>query len=352
VILIREFLSWWARQLAELLPERLRRPDTVRADALLVVPDGPLDRDPPAVELLMRKRGQISRLGRFVLDASGVKSAHGAAATAGGPLPVRLRLPPGLLLEKHLALPLAAERELVRVIGYEMDRETPFAADEVYWDSTVEQRDRVNGRLRLRLSLVPKAPLLALVTGLQQAGLAPTALDVGLPHGEFRPIALAGSARRRGLVLTRAVPAAAIICVVLALIAVSVPFVRQAIDFSRVNSKIAELQPTVDEADGLRRRIEGNTAGGDVLVEQRAKLGDVLKLLAAMTQVLPDDTHLTDFTLRQRKITLNGQSAGAAKLIGALSQEPSIQNPTFAAPVTRNEGAKMDIFTITAEARP
>jgi general secretion pathway protein L len=267
-------------------------------------------------------------------------------------MPVRLRLPSGLLLEKHLALPLSAERELIRVIGYEMDRETPFAADEVYWDSTVEQRDRVNGRLKLRLSLVPRAPLRALMAGLHHAGLAPTAIDAGLPQGEFRPIALAGTARRRGLVLTRAVPAAAIICVVLALVAVAVPFIRQAIEFGRVDGRIAELQPAVDEAEGLRRRIEGNTAGGDVLAEQRAKVGDVLKLLAAMTQVLPDDTHLTDFTLRQHKMTLNGQSAGAAKLIGALSQEPSIQNPTFAAPVTRNEGVKMDIFTITAEARP
>ena len=349
--IIREFLSWWVQQLAELLPERLRRPDVALADALLVVPDGSLDADPPSIELLLRKRGQISRLGHFALDGPGIKSAQRAAALAGGPLPIQLRLPPGLLLEKHLTLPLAAERELVRVVGYEMDRETPFAADEVYWDSTVEHRDRVNGRLKLRLSLVPKAPLLTMIGGLQHAGLAPTALDVALPQGEMRRIALARGARRSGMVGARALPAAAIACAVLALIAAATPFVRQAIEFGRVDSRIAALQPSVDEAEALRRRIEGNTAGSDVLTEQRTRLGDVLKVLAAATQILPDDTHLTDFTMRQRKVNLNGQSAAAPKLIEALSSDPTFQNPTFVAPVTHTDMTK-DVFSISTEAKP
>jgi general secretion pathway protein L len=324
VTIIREFLSWWVQQLAELLPERLRRPDVALADALLVVPDGSLDADPPSIDLLLRKRGQISRLGHFALDGPGIKSAQRAAASAGGPLPIQLRLPPGLLLEKHLTLPLAAERELVRVVGYEMDRETPFAADEVYWDSTVEHRDRVNGRLKLRLSL---------------------------PQGETRRIALARGARRPGMVGARALPAAAIACAVLALIAAATPFVRQAIEFGRVDSRIAALQPNVDEAEALRRRIEGNTAGSDVLTEQRARLGDVLKVLAAATQILPDDTHLTDFTMRQRKVNLNGQSAAAPKLIEALSGDPTFQNPTFVAPVTHTDMTK-DVFSISTEAKP
>jgi len=350
--MLRDFLAWWAQQLAELLPDRLRRPDAAGADALLIEPDGPLDADPPAVELLLRKRGQTSRLGRFTLDGLGTTAAQRAAALAGGPLPIRLRLPPGLLLEKHLSLPLAAERELARVVGYEMDRETPFTADEVYWDSAVEQRDRANGRLKLRLSLVPRAPVQALIAALQVAGLAPTALDAATAPGVFRPIALARGAGQRGLVGARALPAAAIACAALIVLALAVPFLRQAIELGRVESRIAQLQPTVDEAEALRKRIEGSGAGGDVLTEQRAKMGDVLKVLAAATQILPDDTHLTDFTMRQRKLSLVGQSAGAAKLIGALSQDPTFQNPTFAAPVTRMEGAKVDVFSISAEARP
>jgi hypothetical protein len=49
---------------------------------------------------------------------------------------------------------------------------------------------------------------------------------------------------------------------------------------------------------------------------------------------------------------MNGQSAGAAKLISALSVDPTFKDPAFAAPVTRLEGGKIDIFSISAEARP
>ena len=40
-----------------------------------------------------------------------------------------LRLPPGLVLERQVTLPLAAEQGLDRVVRYEMDRFTPFAAE-------------------------------------------------------------------------------------------------------------------------------------------------------------------------------------------------------------------------------
>ena len=348
--IIRDFLAWWTQQLAELLPDQLRRPDPAQADALLVEPDGALDATPPSVSLLLRKRGQVSRLGRFTLDGNGAMSAQRAASLAGGKLPVRLHLPEGLLLEKHLSLPLAAERELARVIAFEMDRETPFTAEEVYWDGTVEQRDRANGRLRLRLSLVPKAPVLALIAALQDAGLAPTALDAALSPGQTRPIAVADTARRSAAISAGTLPLAAAACAVLAVAAVTVPFIRQSIELGQVEQRIAELQPKVDEAEALRRRIEGSGAGGDVLANERSRIGNVLKVLSAATQVLPDDTHLTDFTMRQRKLSLVGQSAAAAKLIGALSQEATFCNPAFVGTVTRMEGAKMDVFTIGAEA--
>jgi general secretion pathway protein L len=313
---------------------------------------GPLDLEPPSVELMLRRRGQTSKLGRFALDHQGSVAVERAASLAGGPLPVWLHLPAGLLLEKHLALPLAAERELTRVVGYEMDRETPFSAEEVYWDSTVEQRDRANGKLKLRLSLVPKAPVEALIGKLKAAGLAPTALDAALAEGGSRQIALARGARQRGLVGAQAVPLAAAACAALLLLAIIVPFIRQAIELGQVEDRIATLQPAVDEAEALRKRIEGSGAGGDVLTGERAKIGDALRVLAATTQSLPDDTHLTDFTMRQRKLSLVGQSADASKLIGVLSQDPTIQNPAFTAPVVSAPGAHMDVFSIGAEARP
>jgi len=336
----------------ELLPERLRQSGGSVPDAVLVDPQGSLEASPPVVSLSSRRRGQVSALGRYTLDSQGKNAARGAVASLGGNLPIRLRLPSELLLEKHLALPLAAERELDQVVAYEMDRETPFSADEVYWSAVVEQRDRAQGRLRLRLSLVPKQLISAMVAALDDAGLHPTAIDTSFADGTPRQIKLDMARHADGPLRRHMLTLAAAGCAALALLAVAFPFVNQSLALARVDGQIDELKPTVDKAEALRRQIAGTGAGADVVATERTRLGDPLRVISAATQILPDDTHLSDFTMRQRKIIMNGQSAGAAKLISALSVDPTFKDPAFAAPVTRLEGGKIDIFSISAEARP
>jgi general secretion pathway protein L len=350
--MIGDFFAWWAQHMLELVPERLRRSDGDTADAILIDPHGSLDAIPPVVALSVRRHGQASTLGRYTLDGPGMRVAQGAVAALGGNLRIWLRLPPELLLEKHLTLPLAAERELDHVVAYEMDRETPFTAEEVYWSAAVEQRDRALGRLQIRLSLVPKALILPVVAALDQAGLHPTALYMVSAEGTPRQIELDIVRHAEGPLRRHAMTLAVAGCAALALVAVALPFVRQALALGQVETRIADLKPAVDKAEALRRQIAGTGAGADVVAAERARLGDPLNVLAAATQILPDDTHLTDMSMRQRKISLVGQSAAAAKLIGALAVDPTFKDPAFSAPVTRMDSGKTDLFSISAEARP
>ena len=85
---------------------------------------------------------------------------------------------------------------------------------------------------------------------------------------------------------------------------------------------------------------------------KRSERATSLQILATITRILPDDTFLTDFALRDRQMTLSGRSASAPRLITGLSSDPAIRNTAFAAPVTRIEGATMDIFSIKAEIAP
>jgi general secretion pathway protein L len=71
-----------------------------------------------------------------------------------------------------------------------------------------------------------------------------------------------------------------------------------------------------------------------------------------VTRILPDDTFLTDFALRERQMTISGRSASAPRLITLLSADPTLRNTSFAAPVTRIEGATADVFSIKTEIGP
>jgi general secretion pathway protein L len=346
--MLNEFLIWWAQQLKASLPARLLQDDAGPTARGLVVALHWLPAGPPSVDVLARRKGRDAALGRFALDLAGTAALR--AAVAGQGTAAVLRLPPELLLEQQVALPIAAERDPERVLHYEMDRITPFTADDLFWAWTVERRDRAQGRLHVRLSLVPKARVAPILDALRGAGLRPTALEAAPPGGPVRRVALdrpqPARWRRRGLAVAGAA------CAILAVAAVAVPFAVQSVRSAEVERRIAALRPQADEAEALRRRIVSSAAGTDVFAEQRARVGDALATLATLTDVLPDDTFLTELTVRTRIVTISGQSAGAARLIAALAAERGIRNPAFAAPVMRNEGTRAEGFSIRAEMAP
>lgn len=344
--MLNEFLRWWADQLRAALPARLAAagPDSRGLLAMLHLPP----EGPASVELRARHKGRDGRLGPFTLDGPGSPALR--AAAAGHRHGVVLELPPGLMLEQQVVLPIAAERDPERVLAYEMDRITPFSAEELFWTWAVDRRDRAQGRLHLRLSVVPKARLLPSLDALVAAGLRPTALDAARPDGTRCRIALDHTPPARWQAWS--VRVAGAFCAVLVVGALVTPFLVQSAARERVERQIAALRPQVEQAEALRRRILGSTAGSDVFAEQRARVGDALGTIATLTDVLPDDTHLTELTMRARVLTLAGQSAAAARLIAAMAAEPGLRNPAFSAPVTRFEGVAGEGFAIRAEAAP
>jgi general secretion pathway protein L len=264
---------------------------------------------------------------------------------------VVLRLPPGLLLERQVTLPLAAEQGLERVVRYEMDRFTPFAAEEVFYSAGVLQRDRAQGRLMLGIALVPKVRLAAALAALAEWRLTPGLLEADGVGREPRRIPLAGPDlrphrwRRRGFAVALAG------CAALAVVAAGLPFWLQMRASDDVAARIAALKPRVAQAEALRRRMANSAEGSDVIGAERARVGDALSAVATLTTLLPDNTHLTALVMQKRQVTLEGQSTAAAKLLSTLSADPAIRNAAFAAPVTRAENGA-DLFSIKAEITP
>ncbi|HYZ61990.1 MAG TPA: hypothetical protein VE650_06005, partial [Acetobacteraceae bacterium] len=225
--MLRVFLTWWVRQLAGLLPVRWRRgpSDAAARDAVIItLPAGA----PATVDLTLRRDQRDSQLGRFALNDAGLQALR-AAVGAARRGPVLLALPPRLLLEQDVTLPLAAGRELDSVLRYEMDRLTPFAADAVHWSCAIEQRDRQRSWLRLRLRLVPKAAVASVLEALGAVGLVPAALVASGAASRAIPLTRrrAGPWRQRGLAL------AGISFAVLAVAASAVPFVQQSVQAGR-----------------------------------------------------------------------------------------------------------------------
>lgn len=342
--MLNEIISWWVQQMLDLIPARWRRVEAGPANAIVVA------WNEGGGELLTRRDHRDASLGRFAADEAGLRAARGLLGNRRAEATV-LRLPAGYVLERLVTLPLAAEQGLDRVVRYEMDRFTPFTADEVYFSATVRRRDRANGKLTLAISLVPRVRLMPVIEALAGLQLAATVLEAPGPDGAPRHIALAEADTRRQRWRDRAMLATAGGCAILAAAAVGLPFLLQSQARDSIEDRIATLQPRVKMAEQLRQRLNATAQGSDAVTAEHARLGDTLQTVAALTSILGDDTHLIGLVVRQRQVTLEGQSAAAAKLITSLSSDPNIRNASFAAPVTRSETGS-DLFSIKAEVAP
>jgi general secretion pathway protein L len=342
--MLRDFLNWWFGELAGLLPQRMRPAAPAEADATVISPIGDA-MDEVAVGL--RRGGKETPVGRFALGAPEL-----AELPEWPNKPPVLRLGEVEVLVKTVTLPLAAERDLDQALLFEMDRETPFRPEELYWNHRIETADRQNGRLLVRLVLVPRQRLEHLLERLAQARVRPVRAEIadGPDAGFWLP--LDGDRHPLGRRRRPFVKLLAACCAALALAALATPFVRQSIVISKLDSALAAGRAAAAESDRLRSDVQRSAGAADLVVKARDKVGHPLAVLAAVTQVLPDDSYLTELQLQQRKLTISGRSAAAARLIGAMAADSAFHNPTFAAPVTRIEALRQEIFTIVTEVMP
>lgn len=342
---LTDFVDWYSGQMLDLLPVTLRgRRRLADASIIELCP-----REPgaiAAVRWLRRRKGLESELGRFTLDEPGMVAMRQIPASR---QPVLLRLSPDMLLEREVVLPLAAERDVESVLGYEMDRNTPFRSDEVFWAWSTERRDTARGRVHLRLSAVPKIDLQPILAALEQMGLPVAQLEARLPSGALRMISLRLKRSDQSRWERPATLAAVAACAVLVALTAVMPFVLQSRERETIEQKLTELRPRVAQAEALLRATQSKGADADVFATERARVGTVLQVLATVTDILPDNTFLTDLSLHEGRLDLEGQSGAAARLIAALSNDPLIRNPVFSAPVMRLDGGRNDQFSIRAE---
>lgn len=264
---LRQFLRWWGEQLAGSLPSALRSPGGNAGASIVVKLVSPPGIMPAIVEVTQPSRRHLPpRQQTVTLTDTGLEQLR-AALGPRRPASVRLRLPPGNLLERDgVVLPIAAEHALDEVLRYDLDRLTPFRAEDLLWGFEVTKRDRARGRLSLRLTFARIAMLAPLLDNLRSAGIVPDVLEAepapGVPSQGWRRIALGSTGRsrpRRGLRVSWA------ICAALAVAAGTVPFVRQSLTLGAIQARIDALRPAVVEAETLRRRVTAAAGGGDVI---------------------------------------------------------------------------------------
>ncbi len=346
----RDILGWWMRQIRDLLPIHFHRAERL---------SGACQVRYYSDQVIIRKNNEEEIYRTFISHGSpaepdgddafmgavsGLHDAMKGMVAAHGVNEAILYPGEGALLERDVAFPMVAEKALDRILSYEMDRLTPFAAADVVFGWAVRRRDTSGGRIHIRLSVVPLAALRGLPAILRASGVIPVALEISRPDSTVLRLPLTRDHVAGGRVRTGMLSA----CMVLAVIALMLPFVWQQHDNAGLERQMAALGPDARAAEQIRQKFLGGAAGQVMVHSERQRLGDPLAILAALTNALPDGTYLTDMTLQQGQLLVSGRSPVSTRVIQAMSANPVFTAPAFAAPVTRTEGSESSQFSIRA----
>ena len=351
---IPRFFAWWGRELVALLPARWRALLAERSDALLL--------EAQAQELVLwRQSGERSgELGRIALaePAEVQKSTYAQLRTRldDPNLPQFFCIRSERTLRRTISLPAAAEDNLRQVLVFEMDRQTPFKADQVYFDYRVGARTAAERNLQVELTVVPRTQLDQELAVLQACGARLDGVDCwragsGSIRMGLNLLPAERRLKRKNLRLRTNLALAAAVLVLLVTVMLQSLANRESA-LAAMTQEVEKAQNDAKQVSQLRKTLEDTIGSANFLSRKKREKPLMVTLLNDLTKRLPDDTYLERISVDEKdRIEMQGLSSDASKLIALLQKSDVLANPSVQGTIQPDPRTKKDRFNITLEFR-
>lgn len=345
------FLAWWGGELRACVPARWRPLLEDHVETLLLNPGS------DSVDIHHASREDHVPAARVPTSLSRDEqrlAIEQARATLDDPrVRMILCLPQHRVLRRTLKLPAAAEHNLAQVLGFEMDRQTPFKADQVYLDYHIVERDTETRTLKVDLAVVPRPALDAELARLEPLDLPLDGIDawVGEPGGarmgfNFLPPARRVKRHNKRLLINLGLGAAAVI---LLLIAMSLWVSNREQALADMQAQVAQVQKEATQVATLRKGLSESIKGASFLIRKKNQSPVRIELLRALTHALGDDTWLQRLSIDENdRLSLQGQSDHAASLLEKVSKIPHVSDASFQGVIQPDARSGKERFNILA----
>jgi general secretion pathway protein L len=340
------FLAWWGGELRACLPQRWRKL-LASEDARILI-----QREADVLRVSQLRAGQLQDVAQLPLaEADALPAAlDQALGEERRELPRVLLLPAAMVLRRVLTLPSAALDNLRTVLGFELDRQTPFKPDQVTYDSRVLAHETGARQVPVELALVPRERLRQVLDEIGPVASDLSGVDAGgadgVPLGyNFLPAEQRRSGSHARLWLHLGLIAFSAFCLLLAM--------HRLID-NRAEAVAALGSESEKQHDGarvaarLRSTLEEAATAANFLAVEKARQPSMVLLLNELSVLLPDDTWLERMNFSRGEVSLAGQSGQAAKLVEILQGSTLLRNPALSGPIQPDARSGKDRFNITA----
>jgi len=343
------FLQWWGEGLTYLLPRALREAGWA----------GPkwwtIELEADEARFAYFVGSEKNALRHYAFPISGESAERAGVLNMlwkqrGSGVQFIARVPPSQVLNKTVTLPMAAERNLRELLGFEIERQTPFKVEQVYYGYRIVSRDTNAKRVAVELLVIPRTIADHLLDSLSRWNIQPdvlTATDqpysrdhANLLPPERRPARLPGASR-----LNRVL--GAMVALLLGASAY-LTLTQQAQVRARLNAEIDIYKGEAETVARLKRQRDDLAKKAEFMSTKIKGRLSVIQALEEVTRLLPDDTWLQQLEINGDRIDMQGVSMNASVLIGLVESSDLFKEAAFRSPITRDQRSGRERFNLSA----
>ena len=346
---LRGFFAWWRANLLSWFPATVR--NALRADRDRVLFQVLGD------DLQLRRQHDdavedVAGLPLPLPGSAGMDPMTGVLRDGARELPRWLLLPASMGLRRSLVLPAAAGDRLRDVLGFEIERQTPFSAADVVYDGHVLQR-RDDGQLQVELVVVPRKQYESAAMQIQP--LMPWLAGVDLADGDGRTLGVnllppEQRTRRRDAWIWWKVGIALLGLLALAWAMARIVENRE-VAARTLQAEVARNAEQARVVSVRRQQLLDAVEGSAYLQQQRNGRASTVEVMNTLAGRMPDGTYLEKLSIEGEQLTLIGLSNQAAALVGKLEGAQQWDAPALSGALQQDPRSRMDRFTLVAQLR-
>jgi len=370
----KSFLRWWRRELSFLVPEKIKRLfndkqgfiviSTEGHQLVLTYTSGEQDYPGASEDDDISSEAQGATLGAVAeviakIDRNEAGIAHCKVLLANderlAKANVILRLTGQEAICRELALPAAAKENLHQVVAYELDRYTPFKAEQVYFAVKPIAGAGEQGQIKAMLVLTTREVLDGLYEDIKAMGMSPLFADyqgaanrLDRLDGVYNllPEWLRQKTAKTPQLIHSALMAS-VILLAAAVLAAPVWFEYQTVN--ALQEKIKVIEKDAKKIKALQSEIDTVIDETQKLIDEKNATPMVVEMLNTLSTIIKDDTWLAYLQYSENHLQIQGESPAASTLIGILEASELFTKARFVSPVTQNNISKLERFQITVD---
>lgn len=337
---IRAFMRWWGEGLLKNLPISLRRMVRTQLPRLVLEMH-----ETNAFSAYWKQDGKYQPLGEYSLNDDDIDlfSAPPKRLTKTQHL-VEVQLDPQQGLSLDQRFPDAIQENLTQVVGFQLDRLTPFSTDRAYYSAKQLKHHKKSKEIDVNVQVIPKQHADRVIDRLRKVG-APDINLVSVAGGD--PSIPIGTTTQEDLEQCWSwIPLGFMVLALIA--ALALPTAYKYYRLQSLQTSVAELRKNSSSQLEIRDRLMAAEEALTFLSDRRISSPVALDVIERLSGELPKHTWLDRLQLKGNELYIRGESKQALTLIDQLENSRQLSAVKFVSPVTRNSKTGSDKFQIQA----